>query len=302
MDEKNCINDFFINLSRFETENALSDIIAATCNTCFQFKKLFLEFVFSNKDLNTKCPTEIEREVWSDDNKFRFDFYFTTTDNEKYVIENKIYDPHDHFEDYTKDLTEDHIGFIANYNVIEKKYTHTHTWKEFYNFIKLKRNEFTKDELLLVDGVLQYIQEGCGIMEERNFNLSSVKDLRYFIKALENMLQKHNFEINRKARGSSEERLGFWCYKKNSYWFGLYLHDELNDGFSIWSGIYNYKMKETKYEKLEYSVYHDDDTSENCNWFKLKDNYLNKLSDESIEYTEKLKILEDFILEIESIK
>ena len=303
MEEKNIFNDFFSYLSYLGNENDLSDIIAATCNTSFEFKKLFLDFFFPEKNLIAKCPAEIEREVWSDDRTLRFDWYFTTNDNEEYIIENKIYDPNDHFEEYTKVYKEDHIGFIADYNIDAVKYTHKYTWKEFYKNLENNLQFFQEEERQLIKGVLNYIKEVCGIMEKKDFKLNTLNDLGYFIQLFKNQLIDNGFEINNKAKGSSEHRIGFWTYKENrAYWFGLYFDDEGKEGFSIWGGIYDYKMKETKFNNLIFSDYHPEDTSENCNWFKLKNEYLNKLSDESIEYTKKLKILEGFILEIESIK
>lgn len=300
MDKENVFNTFFSYLSYLGNENALSDVIAATCNTSFTFKKLFLDFFFSGKNLVEKCPSAIEREVWSENKSLRFDLYFTTTDNEEFIIENKIYDRNDHFDEYTQVYKEDHIGFIANYNVDEIKYTNKHTWEEFLNYLKDKKVE--NEEKILVDGVLQYIQEVCGIMEEKNFKLEELHDLGYFLKCLKRLLVKNGFTINNKAKGSSEYRVGFWCYKNKSFWFGVYLNEEGNDGFSIWGGIYNYEIENKKLENLAFSSFDANDNTDKCKWFKLKNEYITKLSDETESYSDKICILEKFISEIEGIK
>lgn len=300
MDKTNVFNIFFSYLSYLGNENALSDVIAATCNTSFTFKKLFLDFFFPGKNLVEKCPSAIEREVWSEDKSLRFDLYFTTTDNEEFIIENKIYDRNDHFDEYTKVYKEDHIGYIANYNVDEKKYTHKHTWEEF--LVYLKKHAIEKEEKLLIDGVVQYIQEVCGIMEEKNFKLKELNDLGYFLKCLKNLLIKMGFEINNKAKGSSEERVGFWCYKNKSFWFGVYLNDDGKYGFSIWGGIYDYEIKNNKFDNLSFSKFDPKDNTDKCKWFKLNTKFITKLSDEAESYDDKICILEKFISEIEGIK
>ena len=299
METKNIFNDFFSYLSCLGNENALSDIIAATCNTSYEFKKLFFDFFFPGENLISKCSSEIEREVTSKDGKQRYDFFFSTNDNEEFIIENKIYDPHDHFKEYTTFFPENHIGFIANYHLDKISYSHKHTWEEFYNILQANIQKFQKTELILINGVINYIREACGIMEQKDFSLNSLNDLGYFIQVLKKILVENGFEINNKAKGSSEIRIGFWTYKEGrSYWFGIYLSSEKKEGFSLWAGIYNYEIKKTSsYNSLVYTDY----TNDNSIWFKVKDPIVEKLTIES-SYNEKYEIIKNFITEVESIK
>ena len=240
--ENNLFNTFFNYLSTRGNENYLSDVISAACNSCNQFKKLFLDFFFPNEDLMNKCPSEIEREFSIKKGKYRFDFYFTTAKGDEYIIENKIYDTNDHYNDY-KDIPFENIGFIANYDIQNIKYIHKYTWKEFYDYLR-KNMEYAKgEELVLLESILSYIRGACGIMEKRDFYLNKLDDLGYIVKVLKELLKEANFEINNKAKGSNEYRIGFWSYKVKSYWFGIYLSNDNKDGFSIWGGIYNYTIK-----------------------------------------------------------
>ncbi len=102
MNKKNIINEFFLSLSGRSNENALSDIIASTCNVCYNFKKLLLDFFYPGENLIDICSSEIEREVWSDDSEVRFDLYFSTNNNIQYIIENKIFNNNDHYNEYCK--------------------------------------------------------------------------------------------------------------------------------------------------------------------------------------------------------
>ena len=294
--ENHVFFDYFSYLAYRGNENFLSDIIAAACNSCVTFKQLFLDFFFPQEDLMDKCPSEIEREVCSEDETLRFDWYFTTNDEKEYIIENKLYDRNDHFNEYTKVYEENQIGFIANYDVSQIKYSHKHTWKSFYEYIKSNLDLFKGEELLLIESILNYIKGACDFMEERKFDLKKLKDLGYFVKLLKEILKDKGFELNNKAKGSTDERIGFWTYKqKRSYWFGLYLRDEGNTGYSIWGAIYNYQIKQNNFKNLQLADYHEEDKSENCRWFKLKIEKLNKLSEDT-------SILKNFIDEVESIK
>lgn len=294
------MNSFFSYLASRGNENYLSDIIAAACNSCFTIKKIFLEFIFPDENIMGKCPSEIEREFSDDNGKYRFDFYFTTNDGTEYIIENKIYDKNDHYKDYSG-LNSEHIGFIANYDVSTIKYKYKHTWKDFYLHLR-KKCYFSENDIPLIEGITYYIKEACGIMEDRNFNLSDLNDLGYIIQKLKEIMKEKGYEINNKAKGCTENRIGFWGYKEpRSYWFGIYLDINKTEGFAVWGGIYNYKI-EQKNLKLSYSEYHSEYDNDSSNWFKLKKEFLYILQNEDVSINEKTRIIKDFINEIELIK
>lgn len=292
----NSIINFFSKLSSRKTENTLSDIIASACNSSFLFKKIFLDFIFPNESVIDKCPSKIEREVLDDNGKNRFDLYFEITKDKKYIIENKIYDSNDHFAEYTKLFPKSHIGFIANYDVSNIKYKNKHTWKDFYKYLNSKISLFSKDEKKMVKGILSYIQGACGIIKERTFSLNDLNDLGYFIKLLKVLLEEKHFSFINKAKGSSEERLGYWTEKNNrTYWFGIFLAE--NPGFDIYGAIYDRKINDKSKKKYSDYAFESKELGSTC--FKLKKNYLDNLSSKSGR-DKKLKILKGFIDEIES--
>lgn len=301
MNTKNeAVNNFFSYLSLRGKENYLSDIIATYCNVSFTFKKVFLEFMFPNDEIMSRCPSAIEREVSANKGKYRFDLYFSTVDGAEYVIENKIYDRNDHFNEYSK-IIPNNLGLITNYETTGSiKYKNKHTWLEFFNHIVKIKTIFPANEILLIEGLINYIKGTCNIMDERNFNLSKLNDLGYIIKLFKQIMDNAGYTINYRAKGSAENRIGFWGYKEpRSYWFGVYLDEE--QGFSIWGGIYNYELKGKQFKNLKYSNFHSITKEDNCWWFELKQNYLNKLCNDSLDYDKKHKLIKDFINEIEAI-
>ena len=54
--------------------------------------------------------------------------------------------------------------------------------------------------------------------------------------------------------------------------------------------------------KQNYSEFHETEKEENCNWFKLKQNYVDDLSSQTSSYEEKVEILKNFITEVEGVK
>lgn len=96
--------------------------------------------------------------------------------------------------------------------------------------------------------------------------------------------------------------MGFWGYdnkKRRSCWFGLYFSANIEDGFSIWGGIYDYEIKE-KNINLEYTEFIPDDKTDNCSWFKLKSGYLSKLI-KNKDYKNNYEIIKNFIEEVSNM-
>lgn len=295
------INEFFSSLSKRGNENYLSDIIATGCNVSFTFKKIFLEFMFPNDNIMKKCPSEIEREVSVTKGRYRFDLYFTTSDNLEYVIENKIYDKNDHYKEYSKIINPTNLGIIVNYEITDDiKYKNKHTWKEFYNHVREINTSFSPNEKYIIEGLMNYIKGTCNIMNKRNFKLNNLRDLGYIISILKEILDAEGFEIISKAKGSSERRIGFWVYKKTrTFWFGISLNEET--GFSFNGGLYNYNLNNKHHNNLKYSNLNSTKKDDNCLWFELKQDNINKLCNNSLDYDKKYTLIKNFINEIGTI-
>lgn len=289
--------EYFSYLSFYGSENKLSDVIASTCNISAKFKKLFLDFFFSGSI--SDYSSEIEREVSV--KNVRFDWYFSSGNNE-YIIENKIFDINDHFNEYPELIDEKRIGFIANYDVTNIKYTNKHTWEDFYSYLTNKKSNFAEEEQKLIECILVYIKGVCGFMEEKKFSLSNLNDLGYVVQVFKEIMKKKGYEINYKSKCSAEDKMGFWGYdnkKRRSCWFGLYFSANIEDGFSIWGGIYDYEIKE-KNINLEYTEFIPDDKTDNCSWFKLKSGYLSKLI-KNKDYKNNYEIIKNFIEEVSNM-
>nr|WP_318661145.1 hypothetical protein [uncultured Treponema sp.] len=289
------MNIFFKNLSAFGNENSLSDIIAAAYNTSSEFRKLFLDFFFPGDKNIKEQSLDMEREISSGDS--RFDLVINTKNYDNYIIENKIYDQNDHYEKYKRKYSENRIGFIANYDVKAIKYKNKHTWNEFCGYIKKILEAASKEESL-ISCILNYIKGVCRIMEERQFKVMELKDLGYAVKVVQNILDRMGFKINNRAKGSSENQIGFWVEKDNrGYWFGFYFTEE---DYGFWGEIYNGKIKTKSFDDLKYGEY-DKYSTEDSKWFKLRKSKFDLLNSEKTSFEQKEKVLKEFILEIESI-
>lgn len=292
--KKEIINDFFINLAVYGSENSLSDVIAAAYNSNSEFRKLFIKFFFKDDKVLKRIPSGIQREVSS--GNCRYDLVIPTEESD-YIIENKRYNEDDHYDKYKKQCEEERIAFIANYDISDIKYKNKHTWKEFCDYI----NENSKSAVKkgsLISCILDYIKGVCNIMKEKQFNVMELKYLGYVIKVVEEILNDNGFKINRKAKGSSEEQIGFWVEKNERvYWFGFYFTE---DDYGFWGEIYNSKLKTKSFDSLKYAEYSNEST-EDSKWFSLKKAKFDLLNSEKTSFEQKEKVLKEFILEIESI-
>ncbi|MBR3812993.1 MAG: hypothetical protein IKK38_03890 [Spirochaetaceae bacterium] len=306
MEIKDINEAFFFNLAAYATENNLSDVIAAACNSSQKFKELFLDFFFRDEKLINKITGDIEREVWSDDGTSRFDFYIRTIDNVTYVVENKIYDLNDHYNEYTKYFDEKNIGFIANYDVKDIPYSNKHSWEEFYNYLYDHKSDVIESERFFLDYILIYIKKVCGIMEKRDFNISKLEDLGYFMALIKGIMEKNGYKINNQVKASKDGYIGFWGIKdQKQLWFCLNYYAEKyfeNDKkFYLWCGRYDYTPSKKSVSKLTYSGYDPDADEATCSWFYLKDEYLDKLCSYS-SYNDKYEVLNNFLLEIDTLQ
>ena len=171
------ISTFFQALAdRANKENDLSDVTYAVCQSDDAFKEFFLKFFFGQK-IQTDDIIAFEREHSEDIG--RPDFWIETKSGEVFIVEVKIGDENQHFEQYNKLLKKhqhllgenqawDHVGYIANYKVTttEKgkpidKNCSVHTWHEF----KLAIEKSVCRNNLLVTAYVQYLKSICHFYE-----------------------------------------------------------------------------------------------------------------------------------------
>ncbi len=307
------IDKFFILLAeRKNNENDLSDVTWVLCNISPEFKKLFFEFIFE-KSINQIEPLEIMREYSSENGKSRIDFKFESQDK-KYLVENKIYDKSHHYKEYTKNYPDSEIGFIANYQINEKKfYKYNRTWEDFYKHLKNEIKNVEKDtETMLIEGYRKYLMEVCSIMDVKKFNLSKISSLEAFHIILEkaiNSYENGKCKMYNKISGTEPHRSGkyfeitFDNTEETYYpWIGVYTADysqnlclgirkDWDTNLKLYNALENSNLEESDYFKKPYS-------ENNEFWFELKEGYLKKLNTDpertKEETEEKIRIIIDF--------
>ena len=174
-DETNTLTNFFSALAeRAYKENDLSDVTYAVCRSDMAFMKFFLDFFFKGK-IRPEDVKIFERE--HSEGKDRPDFWIETKHGDVYIIEVKIWDWNQHFEQYhnllkkhltNSDLVWDHLGYIANYKVMttEKgksidEHCSVHTWQDFK--LAIDASGFPKSHLVLA--YVQYLKALCHLKE-----------------------------------------------------------------------------------------------------------------------------------------
>ena len=175
---------FIQNLScRFQSENDLSDITWTLCETSKKFKIAFIKFFFPNIEVTDTMI--LIREKGVDDS--RPDFILETPGG-LYLIENKIYDRNHHFEQYIKafNIVPDHLGYITNYPLTKVGYK-THTWREFFIYIK---SAIPQEEIDLWSSYLQYLKSVCNIfITNKPMHLSGMFSLYTFYRSLDDVFE-----------------------------------------------------------------------------------------------------------------
>ena len=156
-------------------ENDLSDVTYAVCRSDERFMQLMLEFFFG-KNVRVDNVKTFEREHSVD--MGRPDFWIETKDGEVYIIEVKIGDWKQHFEQYHEllkrqkllksDQAWGHLGYIANYKLVTtengkgiNEHCHIRTWQEFK--LAIEKSDCMNNQL--VEAYVQYLKSVCHFYE-----------------------------------------------------------------------------------------------------------------------------------------
>ena len=160
---------------RAHKENDLSDVTYAMCEADSKFKQFFIDFFFADAHLDAKKVT-IERE--HTDILGRPDFWIRTSTHELFIVEVKIGDCNQHFEQYyeilkaTNTMVENdrdvwrRLGYIANYKSVKelvisgekvKDLCAVATWREFVN--ALERYQCFDDST--IQAYVKYVRSVC---------------------------------------------------------------------------------------------------------------------------------------------
>lgn len=319
------IKDFFENLSyRRKNENDLSDVTWAMCNACPKFKEFFLKFFFS--DINVNDDTIINREVSIDGSRADFVIY---NEDEKYLIENKIYDDGHHFGTYdiTFGVTPDRFGYIANYTIPQPKSNALYMirrWDDFYN--KLGQIELdNEEEKQLIEGYRLYLKNVCHIVTfTKPMNIEGIFSLYELIESLCVLCDRKtdHFELKEYNRNryydnshsdhtatgvNFQVKIDDGCRLEAYGWIGIYFNEEEPTIYMVFydskgwgQSICNLIRKDKSDKNMLSQIFALSDEEDGC-WFSYIDGYdtyeehFNKMSIE--EQKEQLQLFMDSVLE-----
>lgn len=309
------IETFFESLSeRMSNENDLSDITYALCNTDDDFRKLFLKFCFDD-DVDT---LDLVREYAEDDS--RPDFFFHGKNNQEYIIEVKIHDRNQHFDQYNKQFPNAKYAFISNYilnenelcnndkNAIKEKNWKIRTWKGLYNrLIKSK----VKSEL--VDGYILYLKNVINIKEFIKMDLKKITNLPVFLEDISKIFTDKGFIEYKGNKSMSEYYYGKFFTKNDFYfWFGLFFSEDTYGNPKIFIGMKEdeywipkkisskfkaincSKNKDSVIERIEY----DPVGNYGDYWFNIKPELVKIFCNDNSTKEKEQEILEIFIQEV----
>lgn len=165
---------------RKHNENDLSDITYALCYSDDEFCRFFLHFCFDEEIKTFDLTREYQRD------SSRPDFYFHDLENQERIIEAKLYDWNQHFNQYEKAFPSGKQAFIANYqheNVADWKIK---TWKDF--IIALKQSALCNKKM--IEGYLHYLRLLLNIKEFSKINLNNCKSLPNFLENLKSLVKQ----------------------------------------------------------------------------------------------------------------
>lgn len=240
------VQQLFTNLSkRLDSENNLSDITWAMCETSPAFKRLFIEFIFK-KDFGNAHDIILEREYH--DNTCRPDFRFTH-DALEYIIEVKINDRNDHFRQYKTNFPDAKMGWIANYSLEAPKdlEIEIRSWNDYYeSLLQHLQDTSHQDDISLIRGYCSYLKSVCLIIKMQKMSFNEMSSLLTFNKTVKKLVDvKINgliCEVDKGADAISKSRYGTFFSlrregsKKNTEiygWFGVAWDDT-----NTWIGVF----------------------------------------------------------------
>lgn len=302
------INIFFESMAeRLTNENDLSDITYALCKTDNDFRKFFLEYCFEEA-----VDTDNLIREYADEGS-RPDFYFIGRDNNEYLIEVKIYDRNQHFDQYNKQFPNAKYAYISNYilndeDLCEADKRALPLWKlkTWFDYYKKLSESAIKDKDLVV-GYLSYLGEVIHVKEFEEMDISKISCLPIFIGNIEKVANDKDFSTYSGAKAINECYYGSFFQKENFYfWFGLYLPEEAifiglnNDESWITSEVKDALNKNLeKISETEFSEkpFYNSDGNHGDYWFTLKEDKYKILKDAS-QKDKQLEVLQGFLTSV----
>lgn len=294
---KNEFSDFFFALAeRRRNENDLSDITYALCYSDDEFCRFFLDFCF-DEDIKT---FDLTREYQRDSS--RPDFYFHDLENQERIIEVKIYDRNQHFEQYEKAFPSAKYAFIANYQHEKVAGWKIKTWKDF--IIALEQSALCNKKM--IEGYLHYLKSLINVKEFSKMNLNSCKSLPDFLENLKSLVkQDFGFDEYNALKSCNEYYYGQFFRKQDLYcWIGLYLPEAniyigFKDSFDWIPRNFQIQIKnlvQSETQNKLFGVANDSDGNYGDFWFRMEKSDI--LFDDNVTVEIQKTALKDFISEV----
>ena len=309
------IKDFIeIFTERFYKENDLSDLTYILCKYDPDFLRFFLNFNFPNS--NDPSPIiEIIREYPLKNS--RPDFYISSLEK-KYILEIKINDRNNHFEQYNNTFPDGEYekSFLANYSIDQElsnsyKKWQISTWQNFIDKLKRDTNLINKKYL---KAYIQYIKTVCGILEVKLMKFDNLQSLKSFNNLITNIITQNSdnrFELkiyNTIYSNGNNFTGKYFSFKKNDKkiypWFGILYESDIKILFRFyfdkdWCDKLKEKTEEiTKRLNKKYLL----KNSNNENYFSIElssEEYKKFSSEQAV--TKQETIIKDFFNDVLSI-
>jgi hypothetical protein len=302
---------FFQKLSeRLYKENHLSDITWTLCETCSEFKILFLSFFFT--EITDASDIILKREFTKGDSRPDLHFEFN---NKIHIIEVKIDDRFDHIKQYKKDFPEVRFGWIARYtHKSDEKDVVIKTWKDFKNCIEKRvEEEISQDAKSLINAYSTYLSEVCRIIKFKKMELNKnvLLSLYHFNESVEEIIEEGVDGFKMKSKSKQNNMGNDWSGKyfdlskkgskiKIQSWFGI-MYNEYKVCISVcfeeeFCKIVYSKLIKNKASQGKYYIT-EPEPDEKCFFYTLQEDWFNNFNQaNSVE--EQKKILTEFFNEI----
>lgn len=222
------------------SENALSDLTWAACQTSPALLKTFLGFFFPGVPFDNLSA--IEREYPEGDSRPDF---LIRNGNDLYLIECKLYDTQHHFEQYTSTfgLPPARLGYITNYRMYRPGYT-VRTWEELYHHLH-RHLPADGEERKVWLAYLAYMKSVCSIYKKpKKMELKGMYSLYAFMQELKNAVNRETevyktalYESRRDTHGGGNMYGSMQDGMAGCYFQLGYKQLHLPDIF-VWIGVY----------------------------------------------------------------
>jgi hypothetical protein len=215
---------------RLRKEPKLSDIVWTMCSVSGLFRCIFLEYCFEKP---ISVSGDIQREFPR--NSSQPDFYFVDINENEYIIENKIYDRQQHFEQYIVDFPKAKRSFIANYIEDEHKGWFIKNWKDFIKHLEnnIADKKTKTEEVGLICSFILYLKSVTNYVEAKTMDLSNISSLRDFYTIISELIEQNGFkEYNKLTTAIDSDYYGKYFYYTNKegkdvyIWMGLYIPEQ----------------------------------------------------------------------------